>query len=326
MTLNSLIQRLPRHLKLSELRVFIAVLEHRSFRKAATVLHLTQPAVTKAIAGLEGTLGVKLFDRMTGGVEPTVHGRTFAPRAAAVFDELRRAAQELSWVANGDQGNLRVGIVPMPAIPFLPLAIKRMADARPKVFVSVVEAREAELLDRLRKRDIELAILRLSLVDPGDDMAVAQLYEEKLCVVAHKDHRLARHTSLSWPELAQERWVMPPADCDFFGHVLRTLQGLGMEMPQHMVEAYSIQIQFGMVLHAGMLSFGMRSQIDFAPGKEFAVRLPFELPVRPRAVAAVTLSSHEPSPLARQLVDHIRDLVAEAAQVRPMAQRVAAAD
>jgi DNA-binding transcriptional LysR family regulator len=237
-----------------------------------------------------------------------VHGRTFAPRAAAVFDELRRAAQELTWVANGDQGNLRLGTVPMPAIPFLPLAIKRLADARPKVFVSVVEAREAELLDRLRKRDIEMAILRLSLVEPGDDMDVAQLYEEKLCVVAHKDHRLAQRTSLSWPELAQERWVMPPADCDFFGHVFRTLQGLDMEMPQHTVEAYSIQIQFGMVLHAGMLSFGMRSQIDFAPGKEFAVRLPFELPVAPRAVAAVSLSSHEHSPLASQLIGHIRDL------------------
>lgn len=308
MTPNSLLQRLPRHLKLSELRVFIAVLEHRSFRKAAAVLHLTQPAVTKAIAGLEETLGVKLFDRLTGGVEPTVHGHAFAPRAVAVFDELRRAAHELTWVANGDQGHLRVGTVPMPAIPFLPLAIKRLADARPKVFVSVVEAREAELLDRLRKRDIELAILRLSLVEPGDDMDVAPLFEEKLCVVAHKDHRLARRASLGWPELARERWVMPPADCDFFGHVLRTLQGLGMELPQHTVEAYSIQIQFGMVLHAGMLSFGMRSQIDFAPGKEFAVRLPFELPVAPRAVAAVSLSSHEPSPLARQLIGHIRDL------------------
>jgi DNA-binding transcriptional LysR family regulator len=325
MTLNNLIQRLPRRLKLSELRVFIAVLEHRSFRKAATVLHLTQPAVTKAIAGLEDTLGVKLFDRMTGGVEPTVHGHAFAPRAAAVFDELRRAAQELAWVANGDHGHLRVGIVPMPAIPFLPLAIKRLAEARPTVFVSVVEAREAELLDRLRKRDIELAILRLTLVEPGDDMDVAPLFEETLCVVAHKDHRLARRTSLSWSELVQEQWVMPPADCDFFGHVLRTLQGLGMAMPQHMVEAYSIQIQFGMVLHAGMLSFGMRSQIDFAPGKEFVVRLPFELPVTPRAVAAVTLSSHEPSPLAQQLVDHVRDLAGKAPQVRAPAQRAAAA-
>ena len=64
MPTDNLIQRLPRHLKMSELRVFVAVLEHRSFRKAAAVLHLSQPAVTKAIASLEQTLGIKLFDRV----------------------------------------------------------------------------------------------------------------------------------------------------------------------------------------------------------------------------------------------------------------------
>ena len=123
MSPNPLIQRLPRHLKLGELRVFVAVLEHCSFRKAAAALHLTQPAVTKAIASLEETLGFRLFDRIANGVELTVHGAAFAPRATAVFDELRRAAQELTLIDRGATGTLRVGIVPMPAIPMLPVAI-----------------------------------------------------------------------------------------------------------------------------------------------------------------------------------------------------------
>ena len=186
---TGLIQRLPRHLKMNELRVFVAVLEHRSFRKAAAVLHLSQPAVTKAIAGLEQTLDVKLFDRVANGVEPTVHGRSFAPRAVAVFDELRRAAQDLTLLSSGAQGSLRVGTVPMPAIPFLPVAINRLVDAHPGVFLSVVEERETELLDRLRKRDIEIAILRLALVEPGDDMQAVPLFNEKLCVIANKNHR-----------------------------------------------------------------------------------------------------------------------------------------
>jgi len=304
----ALIQRLPRHLKMGELRVFVAVLEHRSFHKAAAVLHLSQPAITKAIAGLEQTLGFRLFDRIANGVEPTVHGRSFAPRAVAVFDELRRAAQDLTLVESGAKGSLRVGIVPMPAIPFLPIAINRLVDAHPGIFVSVVEERETELVDRLRKRDIELAILRLSLVDPGKDMQVAPLFDEKLCVVANKDHPLAKQTQLTWPQLLEERWVMPPADCFFFEHVLRTLDKLDMAMPRHVVEAFSIHIQFAMVLHASMLCFGMRSQIEFAPGKEFLVRLPFELPISTSAVGAVSLKSHEPSPLAQQLVAHIRSL------------------
>lgn len=316
---NDLIRRLPRHLKLGELRTFLAVLEHRSFRKAGAVLHLTQPAVTKAIAGLEETLGCKLFDRVANGVGPTVHGISFAPRARAVFDELRRAAQELSLLSRGAVGTLRIGVLPMPAIPFVPVALNKLMKEHPKVTVSVVEERETELLDRLHKRDIEVAILRLALVEPGDDMQIERLFDERLCVMANQSHPLATRGQLQWSELTAQRWVMPPADCFFYEHVQRSLDRLGMPMPAHAVEAMSIHIQFAMVLHAGMLSFGMRSQISFAPGKEFLVRLPFELPVPGGIVAAVMLKSHEPSPLARRLVSHIRALTGESPAAGPHA-------
>jgi len=309
---DTLIRRLPRRLKMSELRVFVAVLEHRSFRKAAAELHLTQPAVTKAIAGLEQMLGVALFDRASDGAVPTAHGSSFAPRAVAVFEELRRAAQELAMVSRGERGALRVGVLPMPAIPFLPVAIGRMTEARPDISVAVFEGREAELLDRLHKRDIEVAILRLALVTPAENMRVERLFDEKLCVIAAREHPLAAHKKPTWPQLLRERWVMPPADCSFYEHVLRTLDRAGLQVPTHMVESFSINIQFGMVLHAGMLSFGMRSQVEFAPGKALLVRLPIELPAPTTMVAAVSLRSHAPSPLAQRLVAHIRDLAGTA--------------
>lgn len=312
MLTNDLIHRLPRHLKMSELRVFVAVLEHRSFRKAAVVVHLSQPAVTKAIAGLETTLGVKLFDRHANGVEPTVHGLSFAPRAVAIFDELRRAAQELAMVSSGATGTLRVGTVAMPAIPFLPIAVQRLVAAHPKVFVAVFEGLESELLDRLRTRDIDLAILRLSLVDPAEDMLAETLFEERLCVIAGRDHPLAARAQLTWPELVAAHWVMPPQDCYFFEYLLRTLDRQGFARPRHTVESFSVQMQHGMVLHGGMLSFGMRSPYDFAPDKNLLVRLPFELGSAPSAVSAVSMHAHEPRPLGTQLVAHIRSLVSAA--------------
>ena len=306
----SLLQRLPRHLKLGELRAFVAVLEHRSFRKASAVLHLTQPAVTKSIAGLEQMLGVTLFDRFGHGVEPTVHALSFAPRAIAIFEELRRAAQDLERVSAGIDGSLRVGVTEMPAIPFLPVAINRMIDVAPKIFVSIVEDGHPGLMDRLRKRDIEVAILRLSLVEPGEDTHITRLFDEKLCVVASKNHPLASRKQLSWPELLAQRWVLPPADCYFYEHVHGVLASAGLEMPHQVVETISVQLQFNMVLHGGLLGFGMRSQIDFAPGKDFVVRLPFEIDTPPRPVAAVTLKAHAPSPLAQQLISHIRGMAA----------------
>jgi hypothetical protein len=63
-----------------------------------------------------------------------------------------------------------------------------------------------------------------------------------------------------------------------------------------------------MVLHAGMLSFGLRSQVEFAPGKQFIVRLPYELPAPATSVAAVSLRTREPGPLAQQFIGHVRSM------------------
>ncbi len=322
---STLIQRLPRHLKMGELRIFVAVLEHRSFRKAAAVLHLSQPAITKAIAGLEQTLGVRLFDRIANGVEPTPHGASFAPRAAAIFDELRRAAQDLALLSSGAVGSLRMGTVPLPALPFVPLALNRLLDAHPGIQVSMVEARETELIDRLRKRDIEVAIMRLSLVEPPDDTRLIKLFDERLCVVAAADHPLARRRNLKWPELMAQRWVLSPADCSFYLYVQRTLAKAGLQMPTHAVEAMSIQLQFNLIMHAGMLGFGLRSQLDFAPGKGSVVRLPVELPADASGVCAVLRAAHQTCPLALQLIDHIGDLVDEQSTPR-RAETLTAAD
>lgn len=301
-----LIHRLPRHLKMSELRVFVAVFQLGSFHKAAAAVHLTQPAVTKSIAGLEQMLGVKLFDRLAGGVEPTAHGLSFAPRAMAVFEELRRAAQELSSLSSGASGTLRIGTVPMPAMPFLPIAIKRLSDAQAGISVSVVEAREAELLERLRRGDIEMAILRLSLFELDADLRAQPLFDEGLMVLAGPDHALAQRESLSWPELLEQRWVLPPPDCVFYEFVLRTLAELGLVMPRATVEAYSVPVQFGLAQHGGFLSFGMRSRFEFGAQKHRLQRLAINLAGRPKPVAAVSLSARAPSPLVQQLLEHVQ--------------------
>ena len=309
MAASDLIERLPRRLKMGELRVFVAVLEHRSFRKAAAALHITQPAVTKAIAGMEDVLEVKLFDRRADGVEPTVHGVAFAPHAAAIFNELRSAAQRLDIVSSGATGTLHMGTVPMPGVAFLPIAIKRLVNAYPDIFVSVVEARELDLAERLRKREIEVAILRSALFNAGQDLRVEPLFEERLCVLASRDHPLADRRNVTWAELLEHPWVFPPADSFFVQHIRRSLEQLGLPLPRHVVEAMSIGFQHGMVLHGSMLSFGLRSEIEFSPHVKLLVRLPIELPAVTGTVGVVMLRDRQPSPLALRFIAEIRALI-----------------
>jgi DNA-binding transcriptional LysR family regulator len=271
---------------------------------------MTQPGVTKAIAGLEEMLEVRLFDRNPNGVEPTVHGLSFAPHAMAIFGELRSAAQELDIVSSGSKGTLRLGTVAMPGVAFLPVAVSMLVETHPAIFVSVVEGRELDLAERLRRREIELAIFRSALFNPGEDLRMETLFEERLCVLASKDHPLATKPKVSWKEVVEYPWVLPPADSLFLHHVRRSLNQLGIDVPRHAVESMSVNFQYSMVLHGSMLSFGLRSQLAFSPQRNFLVRLAVELPHVMGSVGAVTLGAREPSPLAHQLVESIRTLVA----------------
>src|SRR5258708_1679081 len=81
--------RVRRRLKLRDVDILLAVIQTGSMGKAAAALNMSQPAVSKAIAYLEHTLGVRLLDRSRQGVEPTPYGRALIKRGVAMFDELQ---------------------------------------------------------------------------------------------------------------------------------------------------------------------------------------------------------------------------------------------
>ena len=79
--------------------------------KAVERLNLSQPAISKAIADLEQTLGVRLLDRSRQGVEPTAYGIALMRRGTAVFDELRQCVGDIDHLSDPTTGELRIGVV-----------------------------------------------------------------------------------------------------------------------------------------------------------------------------------------------------------------------
>src|SRR5438034_6216847 len=107
--------RIGRRLKPRDLHVFLAVAEKGNMAKAAEQLAISRPVVSKTIAELEHTLGVRLLDRTPKGVEPTLYGRALLKRSLAVFDELRQSVSDIEFLANPSAGELRVGFAEVPA-------------------------------------------------------------------------------------------------------------------------------------------------------------------------------------------------------------------
>ena len=96
--------RITRRMKLHDLRILMAVAQAGSMNKAAVFLNMTQSAVSRSIAELERTVGVRLLDRTARGVEPTEYGRAMLECGVAVFDDLRQGVKNIEFLADPTAG------------------------------------------------------------------------------------------------------------------------------------------------------------------------------------------------------------------------------
>src|ERR1700676_3634855 len=95
--------------ELRDLECFLGVVEHRSFGRAAAALGMTQPALSRRIAGLERGLGVSLFSRARSQIELTPPGERLAREAPAVLAQAAIAQRVLQEASHGSKGHLRIG-------------------------------------------------------------------------------------------------------------------------------------------------------------------------------------------------------------------------
>ena len=100
--------RIGRRLKLRDLHILSAVVQWGSMAKAASHLAMSQPAVSEAIANLEDALRVRLLDRSSRGIEPTIYAHALVKRGPVVFDELRPGIRAIELVATPAAGEVRV--------------------------------------------------------------------------------------------------------------------------------------------------------------------------------------------------------------------------
>jgi DNA-binding transcriptional LysR family regulator len=146
-------------MELRHLRYFVAVAEERSFTRAAERLWIAQPGLSQQILALERELGVRLFERLSRGVEITDAGRVFLEKARVAIN----AADDALAIARdsyaGLTGTLRLGLSWRSRYDLAPELQHAFALSRPGVDVTVVEAQTDTLMRDLRDRRLDAAIV-----------------------------------------------------------------------------------------------------------------------------------------------------------------------
>ena len=191
-------------MELTPLRYFVRAADRENFTKAAAELRVSQPALSRAVAGLEAELGRPLFEREGRRVRLTDAGRTFRDRAAKVIALADDAAAEVA--DDGATGTVRLAAIPTVAPFLLPSVLAAFAKDRPAATVRVTEDVTAECVRRLRTGETDLAVLALPVPDPT--LAAEPLYDEPLLAALPPTHRLAGAGRVSADELRAEPFVL----------------------------------------------------------------------------------------------------------------------
>src|SRR5262245_57026249 len=224
-----------RRLRLRDLHVFSAVVQSGSMAKAATHLHITQPAVSKAIGELEAVLGVRLFDRSTQGVEPTIYGEALIRCGAAVFDELKQGIKTIESLADPTSGDVRIGCLMSIAAAALPPIIQRFAQQYPHVVVHQDELNFiTQQLSGLRSRKYDFVVGRLArpLTTKDDDLNVEVLFHDRMVLTAGAHSRWARRRKIDLAELVDEPWILSGPDTFNYERLSEAFQAQGLPMPK----------------------------------------------------------------------------------------------
>src|SRR5262245_47849549 len=231
-------------LKLRDLRLLLAVIDRGSMAKAAAYLNLTQSGVSKAIADIEHTLDVRLFDRTTRGVEPTLYGRALHKWGNAVFDDLRQGIKEIEYLSDPTTGELRIGCSEAMTAGFVSAVIDRLTRRYPRLILRVTHDEPLKLQDlHLRERKIELAVGRIQSSFAEEDMVAEVLFKEPALVVVGVRNKWARRRKIELAELVDEPWCLPPPESLGGSRFEQAFRARGLDYPpRSTVVALSTQL------------------------------------------------------------------------------------
>jgi len=300
--------RLGRHLKLRDLNVLLTVARCGSMGKAAAQLSVSQPAISKAIAGMEYSLGVRLLDRGLHGVEPTVYGRALLERGLNAFDELRQAVKHIEFLADPNAGDVRVGASVVIGSSFVASVVDRMTRRHPNVSVHLMAAEAAMIYRALAEREVELLVAGIFGPVADEHMNTEILYDDPFAVVAGAKNPWSRRRRVRFSDLMNEPWTLPPPGSLTWPIVVEVFRAHGLDVPRAALVTSSIPARNAMLASGRFLTLVPASVLRLAGRSREIKALPIDLPLQGRPIGIITLKNRTLGPVAQRFIAFAREV------------------
>lgn len=199
---------------LDQLKAFHAVVKHGGFERATESIHLSQPAISIRIKGLERQLGVELFNRMGRRVQLTDAGRIveeYTARLMIVLSEMNLAIDELKGC---QRGQLRCGATTTIAVHLLPKALVHLKKRFPNVEVKMIVGRTAEIEKKMLADELNVGLVAGTVKNPGS-FNIFHFLTDEFVLITPLNHPLAKYHRVSlkqivkFPLILREKGALP---------------------------------------------------------------------------------------------------------------------
>lgn len=222
---------------LQQLNYIVAVHEYRHFAQAAEACGITQSTLSAMIQKLETELDVLIFDRKSQPVKPTLLGEKLISQAKVILYHTSQFEEIVNLERECDQGDIRLGVVTSVASYILPQLFREMTKSAPKVNLEVSELRGVQLVHKLQRGELDLAIMPST--EGIDDLINIPLYTEKFFAYISPSHSLHSHAQISLTEFeAEKMWMLQQGHCLRKDHSILASQPHKQDLP--LVEESSI--------------------------------------------------------------------------------------
>ena len=202
---------LRHRLKLRSLALVVAMDDHSSLQRAADALGMTQPAASKMLAELEALCAMPLFQRFPRGVEATAGGALLIRHARHVLSALNQVGEELADLRGQADSQITIGSIKAPALSMVPRAIVEFQSQFAQASINLTVDSSPALMAKLQRDELDIVVGRMA-----SGAQVQQFHYEELVqgqpvqVVARRAHPWQRRQQMSWAELTQASWIVPP--------------------------------------------------------------------------------------------------------------------
>ena len=189
------------------LEYFIEVARQKSFSKAAEMLYVSQPSISKAIKELENELGVVLLYRNTKSVELTDHGEAILEQAQQIVSSFQNITAQVESVSKLRTGKVHVGFPPITGITVLTHLIGAFKKEYPNIEINLYEFGSKKIEIAIRDGLLDVGVIRVPVETP-EIYEMITFAQEPLRIVMHPAHRLAKQTKINYDDLKDERLVL----------------------------------------------------------------------------------------------------------------------